>query len=401
MALLEGLEAIDWSRYHHAYGPATDVPGLLRALANEDDAPPELKAAAKKQGKSVAAQVRWVLWGNVFHQGSVWGASAKVVPFVATLARAESLDVEVREFAVIYLHHLARGYPQGEWPHPFELEPLLAACASVEAAKLPQSVLDGDAYGELPPGTDADAASRVSVVWVRDCFLAVEKEVPRLLPLLDDLDLAPGAIALCASFPRVADQTTPALWKVAREETDSALGGMALVALAQLGAPGVSDAARVMCDAVDVRHAGAVYAAVADVLSAPRDTLSPASQQHLLQVPEKWREESCPFTGSLGALVDRMMLRLPRSAHGEVLKRLGAALAEARGFGKLGPMRNLLQLVELAGVASLDERQREVIGLIAEHGDWGQMINANQGSMLRDVGLPTEREALRALARPR
>jgi hypothetical protein len=32
MALLDGLDRIAWSRLHHAYGPATDVPALLRAL---------------------------------------------------------------------------------------------------------------------------------------------------------------------------------------------------------------------------------------------------------------------------------------------------------------------------------------------------------------------------------
>ena len=30
---LNGLGSVDWGRLHHAYGPATDVPGQVRALA--------------------------------------------------------------------------------------------------------------------------------------------------------------------------------------------------------------------------------------------------------------------------------------------------------------------------------------------------------------------------------
>src|SRR5690554_371129 len=110
MALLAGLDRIDWSRFHHAYGPATDVPGLLRAVASDDLAPEPIKAAAKKRGTSVFEHVTWTLYGNVFHQGSVWGVSAKVVPFLLELLQA-GLDAERRHFLVEYLHHLALSYP--------------------------------------------------------------------------------------------------------------------------------------------------------------------------------------------------------------------------------------------------------------------------------------------------
>lgn len=34
--MLEGLDAVEWGKYEHAYGPAVDVPDQLRALASDD-----------------------------------------------------------------------------------------------------------------------------------------------------------------------------------------------------------------------------------------------------------------------------------------------------------------------------------------------------------------------------
>ncbi|MEV5888934.1 hypothetical protein [Nonomuraea fuscirosea] len=49
------LDQIDWAGLRHAYGPAGDDPGLLRALASDD---PGLRAEALGE-----------LCTNVFHQG--------------------------------------------------------------------------------------------------------------------------------------------------------------------------------------------------------------------------------------------------------------------------------------------------------------------------------------------
>ncbi|HEY2909181.1 MAG TPA: hypothetical protein VGI99_02995, partial [Gemmataceae bacterium] len=34
--MLEGLPAVDWSQFQHAYGPADDIPSLIRGLASLD-----------------------------------------------------------------------------------------------------------------------------------------------------------------------------------------------------------------------------------------------------------------------------------------------------------------------------------------------------------------------------
>jgi hypothetical protein len=69
--MLEDLDTIDWSKIHHAYGPAEDIPATLRTLAS----------GSKKQRE----QALWELHGNIWHQGTVYEATAYVVPFLLEL----------------------------------------------------------------------------------------------------------------------------------------------------------------------------------------------------------------------------------------------------------------------------------------------------------------------------
>jgi hypothetical protein len=70
--VLDGLDSVDWTAIGHAYGPASDVPGLLRSLASPDDQ--ERKEAL------------YDLYGNIWHQGTVYEATAYAVPFLLQLA---------------------------------------------------------------------------------------------------------------------------------------------------------------------------------------------------------------------------------------------------------------------------------------------------------------------------
>lgn len=68
---LAGLDDIDWSSLHHAYGPAADVPRQLRALASP------------RRNRREAAI--YDLYGNIWHQGTVWEATPHAVPFLIRL----------------------------------------------------------------------------------------------------------------------------------------------------------------------------------------------------------------------------------------------------------------------------------------------------------------------------
>jgi len=71
---MDALDQIPWKDLTHAYGSATDVPDLLRSLRT---ASPDL------QGEDSPL---WQLFGNIWHQGTVYEATAYAVPFLIELA---------------------------------------------------------------------------------------------------------------------------------------------------------------------------------------------------------------------------------------------------------------------------------------------------------------------------
>jgi hypothetical protein len=68
---LVGLSAVDWSAVGHAHGRATDVPALLRAAASDD---PDHREFAFE-----------LLSETIWHQGTVYDATALVVPLLYRL----------------------------------------------------------------------------------------------------------------------------------------------------------------------------------------------------------------------------------------------------------------------------------------------------------------------------
>ena len=72
--MLDDLDTIPWEQLTHAYGSAQDVPGLLRALRT---APPNQKGEDSPL---------WCLFGNIWHQGTVYEATAFAVPFLIEAA---------------------------------------------------------------------------------------------------------------------------------------------------------------------------------------------------------------------------------------------------------------------------------------------------------------------------
>lgn len=72
--MLEDLDGVDWASLEHAYGEAADVPDLLRALLSTDS--------------EVREEAVYELFGNIWHQGTVYPASAAAVPFLYELLTA-------------------------------------------------------------------------------------------------------------------------------------------------------------------------------------------------------------------------------------------------------------------------------------------------------------------------
>ena len=72
---LDGLDRIDWSMLEHAYGPAVDVPPLLRALASDNAEHSEFACM--------------LLTNNIWHQYSVFAATTAAVTFLYRLLEAD------------------------------------------------------------------------------------------------------------------------------------------------------------------------------------------------------------------------------------------------------------------------------------------------------------------------
>lgn len=91
--MLDGLDRTDWAALTHAYGPAADVPDLLRALASK-------KTAVREEALGT-------LYGNIWHQGTVYEATAHAVPFLVELLGAPAVAGKAELLAL--LHELATG----------------------------------------------------------------------------------------------------------------------------------------------------------------------------------------------------------------------------------------------------------------------------------------------------
>lgn len=70
-AILSDIYTVDWENLEHAYGSAGDVPELLMLLLADDE--------------TIRDNVYGTLYSNIWHQGTVYEASAYAVPFLLRL----------------------------------------------------------------------------------------------------------------------------------------------------------------------------------------------------------------------------------------------------------------------------------------------------------------------------
>jgi HEAT repeat protein len=184
--MFAGLDDVDWASMHHAYGPAVDVPDLLRGLLADD------------------AEVREIaldgLYGAVHHQGDIYDCTIASIPFL--LQAVANQDVPDRGG-------------------------ILGLLASIGGADL-----DGEEDGE---GEGEDAAS--SWYWsARIAHEAVLAGWPTFLGMLADPDPAvrrevPGALLACweqaaGSLPALQDRLGVEPDPQARLALVEAVGGL-------------------------------------------------------------------------------------------------------------------------------------------------------------------------------
>src|SRR5579883_2158245 len=94
MDLPDDSEKIDWENLLHAYGPASDVPLQIGALASSD--------AVERE------RARNQLYSNIFHQGTRYNATPYAVPLLVELVNDPATPE--RHLILELLVYLACGY---------------------------------------------------------------------------------------------------------------------------------------------------------------------------------------------------------------------------------------------------------------------------------------------------
>jgi hypothetical protein len=393
-AVLDGLDQIDWARLGHAYGAADDVPEQIRALCSAE--PAERSAA------------RWKLYGNIFHQGTRYEATAYAVPFLLEVLGAP--DAADRAELLELLTAIAIGYDESWLPAGLPIGEIRAAAEGGEAllAAGPHPGDDdfdedeGDfAYLESLQPQDQERLFAYVVVAAYD---AVRAGLPLFRALLNDPVPAVRAHAAYALgwFPEEAAAGLAALESLA--DQDETVAATALVAAGLLGA---APAAAALTDARPLVRWGAAIAAG----TVGREDTGARAVEELV----RWTgsaavgDRRIPFLGGdlagytglvLGLLgpqhadvtFEALLSRIP-SVSGEVaLPVVGEALRSAFPTGPRPPD---------AGFTALNERQRRLVtALVASPGTWlvDGVVFGNLSSMISAFGLPGDHESLRAFA---
>jgi len=187
--VLDSLNSVPWDSLRHAYGAASDVPAQLRALLSRDS--------------EVRGEALGELFSNIYHQGTVYEATAYAVPFLLEILRAPEL--EDRELVRSLFAAIAAGVGYLE----------VHAIKESDAASW-RSIL-------AKRGTTLDAELTREHANISAVRAAVEPGIELLIPHLTTADLD---TRLCIAFalgryPLRAHDTLPALEQALLVESDA------------------------------------------------------------------------------------------------------------------------------------------------------------------------------------
>jgi HEAT repeat protein len=251
--VLEGLDAVDWAALEHAYGSAADVPELIRSLRSPD--------------ATIRKAAMWNLYGNVFHQGSRYEASAHAAAFLLELLADPATPDRLAVLRL--LADLAIGYDENWLPGGFPVARyrVRAAGGASLLRAAPACAAAGQQAGARPRLEYWRSLSREHSARLLACVeLAAYDAVRAGLPLFRALlsDDAPAMRALAAYtlgwFPEDASASVPPLTGLAADPGPS-VAATALVAIGLLGTAAAAGAAlSALTDPRDVVRWGAAIA---------------------------------------------------------------------------------------------------------------------------------------------
>ncbi|MER5603896.1 HEAT repeat domain-containing protein [Streptomyces sp. NPDC002265] len=234
---LAGLDEVAWAALEHAYGSADDVPGQLRDLCAED---------VEARRKALHA-----LYGNIFHQGSRYPASAAAVPFLARMAADVSLPDRTEYLQL--LAALAIGYDEAHLPVGLDIAGWRRELAEFRSRDPEDIRAEFDAWVEA--ATDEgerrvremrramfDHERQLEAAEAElGAYEAVRGQLPALSALLgdDDPTVRAATAYLLAWFPEQAAHSLPRLLGVLDAESEPVVVATALVSAGLVGDAGL------------------------------------------------------------------------------------------------------------------------------------------------------------------
>jgi len=194
--MLEALDDVPWTALTHAYGSAEDVPRLIRSVAF---------------GDRRARKAAWgALYGNLWHQGTVYEASSRAVPFFLEIAAKGNVP-DLHE-VIVYLAHLARG----------------SSYLDVHQHLL---------HSVDPTSPQVKKQLAQELEWVRNVREEARKGIPLFIHLLDHLDsrVRSAACHVLACFPEERSTIRPYLrQRFERGDEDAVARAASVLAIGEI-----------------------------------------------------------------------------------------------------------------------------------------------------------------------
>jgi hypothetical protein len=390
--MLETLDTIDWTNLEHAYGRASDVPETLRMLASPD---PKIREKGY-----------YTVYGNIFHQGTRYEATAYAVPFLYEMLREP--NTPERGQLVSLLVSLAMGYENEFLPFGFDPAEYFSFLNTPETQGKMECARElGIFYGDEDDDDEEDGLSyeereelyEVKLGFaIRDTYRAVENGVPDIIALLDDPDaeVRIQAAHALAWFPERTTDSLPALRRAYGNASTPHERANILPALGILArAAGDKSDIELLTSLLDegqpniVRQTAAIALttlleaetpadALAILMEASADERDESEEETATKAGEENKEDSEALPWNEGDLPGYAGMVLQAAAEGreaEIVTALCTALRTGPAMRSLSLTGVLLHLVfggawEGKTAADLTPLQRQALEAIAEYGAW-------------------------------
>lgn len=358
--MLEGLDRIDWKLLNHAYGPADDVPDLIRALVWPDE--PTWHPAIEDLGYTI------------YHQGTVYEATAYAVPFLIELLLYEEIVCRGEILNLLGLIAWGISYTEQHWD-------LLPRLSEEER----QRSLEG---------------LEQERTWVRNARGAVAAGYDRYVDLLQERDprLRTDAIGVLVAVKERAAETTRLLWRTVQTDPDPYVRGNAIVGLSAVAIPEPSCLQQLQAivdgDEVGLRvAAAAALACIAGPATPPRIITLLC---HTITDPGSYKPRfGSPYSG------EALLATRPAGTHRATALLLdGLRLANSWRspyiLGALLPLHFESIGIRKRTAQELTGGQREVLEMLLS---MDHLWSVRGDEQVRDLGygLPRTREGLRSL----